>query len=409
MSTGLVERAVYNTPAASAKGVLDRLFAFWFKRFVYNQIWEDPRVDLEALQLAPSSRLVTIASGGCNVLNYLLAGPASIVAVDLNPAHIALTRLKLVAAQQLPDHDAFFRFFGAAADPANRETYVGALRPYLDRPTRAFWEERTLTGKRRLDYFADGLYRRALLGRFIGFLHGVAATTGRHPSRLLRARSLAEQQQIFDETIAPLFDLRLVRLLCRLPMMSYSLGIPPAQFALLRGEAAGNVAALYRDRVRRLACDFPLSDNYFAWQAFGRGYDLEHRQALPEYLRADNYALLRSRADRVETHLASMTDFLAQEAPQSLDRYVLLDAQDWMSPAQLTALWHQIDRTARPGARVIFRTAAEEEPLSAALPPALLARWHYERALSRALLARDRSGIYGGFHIFALPASDHAG
>lgn len=404
MQTRLVEQAVYNTRPVTPKGMLDRLFAFWFKRFVYNQIWEDPRVDLEALRLEPTSRLVTIASGGCNVLNYLLADPASIVAVDLNPAHIALTRLKLTAAAQLPDHAAFFTFFGAAADPANRQTYFSALRPHLDRATRAFWEERSLTGKRRLDYFADGLYRRALLGRFIGLLHRLAAVTGRHPSRMLAAKSLAEQQRIFEETIAPLFELRLVRFLCRLPMMSYSLGIPPAQFSLLRREAAGKVAGLYRDRVRRLACDFPLADNYFAWQAFGRGYDLENRQAVPDYLRAESYEQLRRRVGRVETHLASMTDFLATEPAQSVDRYVLLDAQDWMSRDQLTALWREIDRTARPAARVIFRTAAEEPRLDDMLPEGLIGRWQYERDLSRSLLARDRSAIYGGFHIFSLPS-----
>jgi S-adenosylmethionine-diacylglycerol 3-amino-3-carboxypropyl transferase len=404
MSTKLVEKAVYNTPAASPKGVLDRLFAFWFNRFVYNQIWEDPRVDLEALRLTPTSRLVTIASGGCNVLNYLFADPAAIVAVDLNPAHIALTRLKLAAAQQLPDHDSFFRLFGAAADPANRQTYF-SLRPHLDRATRAFWEERSMTRKRRLDYFADGLYRRALLGRFIGLLHGLAAATGRRPARLLGATTLAEQRQIFDETTAPLFDLAIVRLLCRLPMISYSLGIPPAQFNLLRHEAAGDVARLYRERVRRLACDFPIGDNYFAWQAFGRAYDLEHRRAVPDYLRAENYQTLRGRADRVETRLASMTDFLAGESPGSVDRYILLDAQDWMSAEQMNALWREIDRTARPGARVIFRTAAEEARLEDTLAPALIARWQYERELSRALLVRDRSAIYGGFHIYALPAA----
>lgn len=404
MSKRLVEQAVYNTRPVTPKGVLDRLFTFWFKRFVYNQIWEDPRVDLEALRLTSTSRLVTIASGGCNVLNYLLADPASIVAVDLNPAHIALTRLKLAAAEQLPDHSAFFRFFGAAADPANRQIYFSILRPHLDRATRAFWEERSLTGKRRLDYFADGLYRRALLGRFIGLLHRLAAATGRHPSRLLAAKTLADQERIFDETIAPLFELRLVRFLCRLPMMSYSLGIPPAQFALLRREAAGKVAGLYRDRVRRLACDFPLADNYFAWQAFGRGYDLENRQAVPDYLRAESYEMLRSRVPRVQTRLASMTDFLAAEPAQSLDRYVLLDAQDWMSCAQLTALWQEIDRTAQPGSRVIFRTAAEEPRLDQMLPAELIGRWHYERDLSRSLLARDRSAIYGGFHVFSLPS-----
>ncbi len=402
MSSRLVETAVYNTRAASKKGMLDRLFTFWFKRFVYNQIWEDPRVDLEALQVGPESRLVTIASGGCNVLNYLLADPRSIVAVDLNPAHIALTRLKLVAAQQL-DHDAFFRFFGAAADPGNRQIYFSTLRPHLDRATRAFWEERSLTGKRRLEYFADGLYRRALLGRFIGMLHRLAAIAGRHPSRMLGARSLAEQQEIFDDAIAPLFDLRLVRLLCRLPMMSYSLGIPPAQFSLLRRDAGGNVAHLYRDRVRRLACDFPIADNYFAWQAFGRSYDVEHRQALPDYLRAESYEHLRSRIDRVDLRLASMTDFLGNEPAESVDRYVLLDAQDWMNTEQLSSLWRQIDRTARPGARVICRTAAEEQHLTSVLPADIVARWHYDRDLSRSLLAQDRSAIYGGFHLFTLP------
>jgi S-adenosylmethionine-diacylglycerol 3-amino-3-carboxypropyl transferase len=401
MNARLVERAVYNAPRASAKGMLDRLFAFWFSRFVYNQIWEDPRVDLEALALTPECRLATIASGGCNVLNYLLADPKEIVAVDLNPAHVALTRLKLVAVERL-DHGAFFRFFAAAADPGNRQLYFSALRPYLDRDTRKFWEERSLTGKRRLEYFADGLYRRALLGRFIGLLHGLARIAGRRPSHMLRARTMAEQQAVFDETIAPLFDLAPVRLLCRLPMMSYSLGIPPAQFSLLRGAAGGEVASLYRERVRRLACDFPLADNYFAWQAFGRGYDLVNRQALPDYLRPENHAALRARARRVETRLASMTDFLATEPARSVDRYVLLDAQDWMSAAQLTALWREIDRTAKPGARVIFRTAAEEQRLHEALPEAILARWHYESERSRALLARDRSAIYGGFHIFRL-------
>jgi S-adenosylmethionine-diacylglycerol 3-amino-3-carboxypropyl transferase len=400
MSNRLLKAAVYDTPAITTKGVLDRLFALWFQRFVYNQIWEDPSVDLAALRIEPTSRVVTIASGGCNVLNYLLAGPRAIVAVDLNPAHIALTRLKLTAAAQLDDHEIFFRMFGRADDRLNREIYEAMLRPHLDAATRAFWDRRTVTGKRRIDYLAKGLYRHAVLGRFIGVLHRCAALTGRQPSRLLLARTLEEQARLFDAELAPLFDLRVVRALCRLPVTSYSLGIPPAQFGLLRGQAAGNLADLFRARVRRLACDFPIADNYFAWQGFGRSYDVEHRQALPDYLRAENYDALRAAVDRVETRVASMTDYLATQLPASLDRYVLLDAQDWMSPAQLVRLWRHIDHTARPGARVIFRTAADASPLEATLPRPLLRPWRYERALSAELLARDRSAIYGGFHVY---------
>ena len=63
-----------NGPGHSG-GALERLFTLMFQGFVYNQIWEDPSVDLEALELQPHHRLLTIACGGCNILNYLAAAP----------------------------------------------------------------------------------------------------------------------------------------------------------------------------------------------------------------------------------------------------------------------------------------------------------------------------------------------
>jgi S-adenosylmethionine-diacylglycerol 3-amino-3-carboxypropyl transferase len=103
----------------SKQGVLQRLFAFWFDAFVYNQIWEDPRVDLEALQLNEDSRVLTISSGGCNALNYLVARPAAVTAVDLNRYHIHLLRLKIAALRHLTCHEPFFRFFGFGQHPDN--------------------------------------------------------------------------------------------------------------------------------------------------------------------------------------------------------------------------------------------------------------------------------------------------
>jgi len=217
----------------------------------------------------------------------------------------------------------------------------------------------------------------------------------------LLAQTLEEQARLFEEVLEPLFDLRVFKALCRLPVMSYSLGIPPAQFGLLRGQAQGNMAELFRERVRRLACDFPISDNYFAWQGFARTYDVENRQAVPDYLRAENYEALRATVERADAQLDSMTTYLGNQMPASVDRYVLLDAQDWMSAEQLTALWRQIDHTASPEARVIFRTAARPSVLEGRLPEALLRRWRYERELSEALLLQDRSAIYGGFHVYS--------
>src|SRR5215813_6298268 len=97
-----LNQAVRQNRAFSVQGMLEILFTLAFKGLVYPQIWEDPEVDLEALQITPESRVVAIASGGCNILSYLIADPARITALDLSRAHIALNRLKLTAARHLP-------------------------------------------------------------------------------------------------------------------------------------------------------------------------------------------------------------------------------------------------------------------------------------------------------------------
>jgi S-adenosylmethionine-diacylglycerol 3-amino-3-carboxypropyl transferase len=401
MGNVLLERAAHQRPPTTRRGALERLFTLMFQGFVYNQIWEDPVVDIEALDLKPRHRLITIASGGCNVLNYLTAAPERIIAVDLNPNHIALTRLKLQALEHL-DYDDFFRFFGAAKDKSNRRLFDNFLASRLDPETRRYWERRMPLHGRRINMFARKLSRYGLLGRFIGVLHAIARLHGKRLQDILNARTPEEQRVVFERTIAPLFDNRLVRFLSRMPVSYYGLGIPPAQYdELVAAASDGNPVTTLRERVERLACDFPIADNYFAWQAFGRGYDLENRIGVPPYLRAENYAAIKSRVNSVEVHHASMTDFLAAQRAGSLHRYVLLDAQDWMSAEQMTALWTEITRTAdTQDARVIFRTAGPDSPLPRKLPADLLAEWDYRESESRAFHARDRSSIYGGFHVY---------
>jgi len=401
MANVLLERAAHTRPATTKRGALERLFTLLFKGFVYNQIWEDPDVDLAALALQPHHRLITIASGGCNVLNYLAADPAKIIAVDLNPNHVALTQLKLTALSSLPSYEEFFRFFGVANDKANREVFDKFLSAKLDRATRAHWEKHTPLYGRRINMFARNLYRHGLLGRFISVLHVVARLHGKKLATIVKARTPEEQRAAFDKIIAPLFDYKSIKLLSKTPISLYALGIPPAQYDELVASSNGDPVAVLRRRVEKLACDFPMSENYFAWQAFARGYDIEHRQAVPAYLREETYDIIRTRTDRVEVHHASLTDFLRTQPANSLNRYVLLDAQDWMTPDVLAALWCEIDRTAdNRDARVIFRTAGADSPLPRKLAPALLAPWHYLEAESLDFHARDRSSIYGGFHVY---------
>src|ERR1700742_678544 len=121
MNTQLIADAVQNSRGEGESTVWDRLYAFWFRRLVYTQIWEDPVADLAALRLGVGSTIVTIASGGCNALSYLVARPAQVYAVDLNEAHLALLKLKVAGLRAFSDYSDFWQFFGAANSPANAE------------------------------------------------------------------------------------------------------------------------------------------------------------------------------------------------------------------------------------------------------------------------------------------------
>lgn len=393
----LLRNAVRRNSIASIEGILEWLFEAGFRGLVYPQIWEDPVVDLEAMEIEPLHHVVTIASGGCNVMSYLTANPARIIAVDLSPAHVALLRLKIAAARHLPTWEEFYQFFGNASTTANIRLYDEYLKVHLDAQTRAYWERRTLFGQ-RLSAFKTGLYRKGLLGRFIAAGHGFAKIYGRNLEGLLSCQSLAEQRVYFERHIAPLFDNRLLRHLTSYRASLFGLGIPPAQYEALCGGRPMHAVLL--ERLRVLACDFPVERNYFAWQAFGRRYAAGETGQVPPYLEWRNFSLVRERASRIDVKQSSLTDMLAGMQPRSIDRFVLLDAQDWMTDEQLARLWTAIDASAAPGARVIFRTAGRDTILPGRIPADILERWSYHEARSRGFCTRDRSSIYGGFHLY---------
>ncbi len=387
--------------ALSKDGLSERLFGLLFSGLVYPQIWEDPEVDLQAMEIEPGQTMATIGSGGCNMLAYLTAQPGQIDVVDLNHHHIALNKLKLAAFKYLPTHADVLRMFALSGVKSNAQAFDKFIAPNLDANTMKYWNGRDARGRRRISIFNRDIYKTGLLGRFIGAGHLAARMKGRNLQRLTTARSLREQRDIFDSDIAPLFDTKFIRWVTSQKSSLFGLGIPPQQYVeLAEGAEDGHIATVLRERLKKLACDFPISENYFAWQAFSRRYPTMGEGTLPAYLKAENYASIRANTDRVNVHHRNMTEMLAEKPAQSVDRFILLDAQDWMTPEQIDALWTEICRTATPGARVIFRTAGKKSPLPVKLSENLLDQWDYMEERSETLHQLDRSAIYGGFHIY---------
>jgi S-adenosylmethionine-diacylglycerol 3-amino-3-carboxypropyl transferase len=396
-----LDAAVHRHSAFSRQGLNERLFTWAFGSLVYPQIWEDPLVDMQALDIRGDDHVVAIASGGCNVMSYLAAEPARITAVDLNAAHVALLHLKLAAFQVLDDHADVLSLFGAADEPRNVAIFDSKIAPALPVAARRYWEGRDLAGRRRIAGFARGFYRSGQLGRFIRAAWLLARLHGVRPQDLLDAADITAQRRFFDEKLAPLFRAPLVRALVSRRASLIGLGIPPRQYDALCDGQAGGMADVLCARLRKLVCDFSIAENYFARQAFGLSYG-DGPACVPPYLDPAHFEHIRSGARRVDVVHGSITAALAAMPAGGASCFVLLDAQDWMDDATLNSLWREITRVARPGSRALFRTAADAPLLEGRLAPAILARWRGDASRDRELTRADRAAIYGRVHLLTL-------
>ena len=372
----------------------DLLFRNVHSRFlIYNACWEDPRIDRELLGLDRDSRVVMLTSAGCNALEYLLDSPAEIHAVDVNPRQNALLQLKL-ALFRLGDFDDLYAMFGEGSHDALERVYAAA-RPHLDDASADFWD-------RRMVYFDR--HR----GRPSFYYHGTAGAAAWLFTRLLLrrrelrqglmdlldARDLEEQRAIYAR-IEPLIWGRLTSWVVRQPVVMSMLGVPRAQIRLIREGYPGGLAGYLADKLRHVATQVLIRDNYF-WRVYLTGSYAPG--CCPEYLRWENFGHLAGHAGRIHTHTATVSEFLRRN-PGNYSHFVLLDHQDWLvrhDPEALEEEWQLVLANSRPGSRVLMRSAAQDASF---LPESARRSLRFFPERAAALHRQDRVGTYGSVHL----------
>jgi S-adenosylmethionine-diacylglycerol 3-amino-3-carboxypropyl transferase len=381
------------------------------RNLIYNTCWEDPALDRVALDFRPDDRVVVITSAGCNALDYLLAGAGEVNAVDVNPRQNALLELKVAALRGLSQPD-FFDLFGNGCSPFAREMYQDALREHLSPVARKYWD-------RHIGFFQGKGWRRSFYYRGTsGFFAKVLMVKAGRFQRLrgpieemLQARTIEEQREIYETRLCPnLWTPTMRWFLSRHTTLSL-IGVPWPQRNEITTQYPGGLAQFIRDCAEAVATQLPFTENYF-WRVYLQGYYTP--TCCPEYLKPENFERLRGGLlDRLKIHTTTVTRFL-QHAEPGLSKFVLLDHMDWMSwyyPQALRDEWNAILEKARPGARVIFRSAGLRvrylDPLRVRYRGrdetlGHLLRYHPE--LAAKLHARDRVHTYGSFYIADLPS-----
>lgn len=201
-----------------------------FSTYLYAFTWEDPRVDLEFLDLNRKDKMFVISSGGCNVLEYAIkVGPQRIHAVDLNPCQNNMLELKLAALTSF-DYDTYWKLLGEGYIQDFSTLLDTHLSPNLSPYAYDFWKKNS--------HFKS-LFKTGGSGLAIRVFDFIIKLRRLRPivDRMCNADTLEEQTKIWDEELRPhILNKWLIHILNNDKFLWSALGVPPAQMQMLLEE-----------------------------------------------------------------------------------------------------------------------------------------------------------------------------
>ncbi|KAJ3056798.1 hypothetical protein HK097_004062 [Rhizophlyctis rosea] len=324
-----------------------------FNTYIYAFAWEDPRTDLQFLDLKPSDRMMVITSGGCNVLEYTAkVGPARIHAVDLNPCQNNMLELKLAGISSL-DYQDFWLLFGEGFHTQFTSLLDTHLSPHLSPYAYHFWKQ-TAGFKNFFKTGCSGLAIRVF--QWVTKVKGLSGAV----TRMCEADTIAEQKAIWDSEIRPHFlSSWLIRILNNDRFLWGALGVPPAQMQMIL-EEGGAYEYVVNTFDPIIAQTHLRDDNYFYYLCLMLKYN---PRALPAYLSQEGFQTLKSnpsRLDAIKIHTDMIINVLNNQVSDGeLTKVILMDHLDWFSPEDADAEISAVSKKMKKGGKAFWRSAGK--------------------------------------------------
>ena len=341
----------------------------------FAQVREDARLDQWVIQqLKEGAQVLMVASGGCTAAALAgLSNVSRLHLVDINPAQIALARLKLRLL--------------ATAEPAERFAILGHA------PMSVAERRRRLS----VELIAMGLSTEALgpielvatvgldqAGRYEGIFGVLREALGEVADELmalLQLRDPVEQARRADPK---------TRLGSVLDSAFDSVMALPNLIELFGERATRNrcepFSRHFASRTRAALATLPAADNPYLWQMLlGRFPD----DVCYPWLVAPAPA----RWPEIQWTVSGMSDALVQTT-QTFDFIHLSNILDWLAPEEAQSVFEHAWKALRPGGWVFVRQLNSNLDL-----PSLGGRFQWHKASADALLKQDRSFFYRRLHL----------
>ena len=319
--------------------------------FVYNILFEDSELDDRFLEIDENSDVLSITGAGCGVATMVSKRPRRMDAVDINKHHLALSALKITAAQRLRDYETFYSLLGRGMHPDPKHT-VGLVSDHLPAWMQRYWA-------RHWPRFKRSLYLEGLTSQM---LTGMRKLTGVDASWLvpLQDQPVEVRKQAIDDAITPVLHRPLVKMLMQSPVQLLALGVNYQQRdRILETEDDATITDFFVSHLKRLA-ETDLARNWFVWWAIAGGFNHDRQDAVPPYLRRERHEASFGAPTQVNFHRGNIFDRLEAAGSKTWSHYTLCDAPDWMPDPVQRNLLDEIFRTSRDGAIVLTRSVQDE-------------------------------------------------
>lgn len=348
-------------------------------QLIFTLNWEDPRSDIKALKIKSGDTVMSITSGGCNTIEFLLQDPATIYSIDINPVQSWLMDLKLKAIQHL-EYDEFKSLMGLSAHENAGKIYT-EIANTLAPDSRLFWDQNLSVIKKGLTM--SGKYEKfvKIAGKVLKIIQGKKIVEG-----VFEHNTLEEQALYFNDR----FDTRRFRLVFKLLFNKWMLakrGLDSDYFHF--DDGSQSFAESFYHRTKKVLSDIPVNDNYFLALYLEGTYRTE--SSVPNYFKQENFRLLKERIDRINIVTKDAKEWMKTIPENSIDCFSLSNICELKSERDTASLFQEVVKVGKDQGRICFRNLMVPREV----PPELRNLIQKDTELSDKLFSEDRSFVYG--------------
>lgn len=305
----------------------------------YANCWEDGDVLLEALDIVPGDRVLSIGSAGDNSFSMLVKDPILVVAVDVNNAQLQLIELKKAAFKAL-NHNEFLEFLGFKASKDRLKLYERVRVELSTDELKTVWDEQKVIVRKGIIFAGKferyfHLFRRKILP-LVHFRRTV--------NQLFEEKSEYRQREFFEQK----WNSWRWNLLFKIFFSRFVMGRFGRDPRFL-DEVKVKVSDFILDKAARHLSSVQAQQNYFLHFIMKGNFG----QHLPHYARKENFDVIKTRVDRLAT-FHGFAEHAFQAGYKDFTKFNLSNIFEYMDMSTFKQVVDLLVAHAEPGAKFAY-------------------------------------------------------